>query len=297
MINLAPIRYSKAMISDGGPIARMEHSFGDVFGEACVHAVTFLKEGIVNSQYLKLRVTDQPDGAGCHATAQVACYMAISEAMERWAVHYCRERVGSGLGGMDLDGSSNGFAAYPGLFRRQARRFAYRESIERHCLICWWEGLLGHCYVEGPWPGVTAISIDNPFSSHAVVVLWTMTGHGQAYAFGAGDNVKHATRRAQVELDRTRSLLKHLFQASLPLFAQKSGDVFERRISYFSKGVGMKLFLERLRKSPSATVPRHELLFDAAVRGPWDSYASVWRTIIEAPSREYLTDAEDYFFW
>lgn len=297
MLNFAPTRYSGAMASDGGPIARMEHAPYDVFGEPCVHAVTYLKEGIVDSQYLELRATDQPDGAGCHSAAQIACYMAISEAMERWAVYYCRQKMDTGLGGIDLDGSSNGFAAYPGFFRRQARGFAYRESIERHCLICWWEGLLGHRCIEDPRPGVSAIAIKNSFSSHAVVVLWSMTDSGQSYAFGAGNTVKHATKRALVELGRTQSLLEQLFELSTPLSAGRLGDVFERRISYFSKDEGMALFLERLGKRVSSSAPRLNVLFDSAVIGPWDSYASVWRTVFEAPSRQYLTDAEDYFFW
>lgn len=297
MLNLAPIRYVKAMSSQGGPIDRMEHSFHDLFGEPCVHAVTYLKAGIGREKHLQLRATEQPDGAGCHATAQVACYMAISEAMERWAVRYCRQNKGDALGGIELDGSSNGFAAFPGLFRRQARRAAFRESIERHCLICWWEGLLGHECIEDPWPGVSSISIDNPFSSHAVVLIWAMTDDGQTYAFGAGNDIKHAARRALVELDRTQSLLKQLAKISEPLSAGKNGDVFERRISYFSTEQGTEQFLQRLKSPRTGTAPSANLLFDSAVIGPWDAYASVWRTIIEAPCQDYLSDAEDYFFW
>jgi len=297
MLNLAPIRYAKAMRSQGGPIERMEHSFHDVFGEPCVHAVTYLKAGLVGEEHLEIRATEQPDGAGCHATAQVACYMAISEAMERWAVRYCRQQEEKTLGGIELDGSSNGFAAFPGLFRRQARRAAFRESIERHCLICWWEGLLGHKCIEDPWPGVTAISIDNPFSSHAVVLIWAMTDHGQSYAFGAGHDIKHAARRALVELDRTQSLLKQLTAISDPFSGGKKGDILERRIRYFSTEEGTEKFLKRLKAPVAGTAPRMRILFDSAVVGPWDAYASVWRTIIEAPSRGYLSAGESYFFW
>ncbi|MGJ8653807.1 MAG: hypothetical protein ACSHX8_11075 [Opitutaceae bacterium] len=294
MLNLAPTRYAKAMESTGGPIARMEHANADVFGEPCVHAVTYLKDGIVGEKHKQLQVTEQPDGAGCHATTQIACYMAISEAMERWAVHSCRKQGG---GGIDLDGSSNGFAAFPGLFRRQARGAAFRESIERHCLICWWEGLLRHQCTKDPWPDMSAISIENPFSSHSVILIWSMTEYGHAYAFGAGDTIKHATGRALVEMDRIQSLLKQLSEVSQPLVAGERGDVFERRIRFFSTDQGKLKFLNRLKQEVVAAPGAANILFDSAVKGPWDAYASVWRTIIEAPSRHYLGEAENYFFW
>lgn len=297
MLNLAPTRYLKVMVPDGGPIARLEHCYGDVFEEPCVHAVAYLKEGIVGPKSVDVWGTDQPDGAGSHPSAQTACYMAISEAMERWAVHYCRENPSSGLGGLQLDGSSNGFAAYPGLFRRQARRAAYRESIERHCLICWWEGLLGHRCIEDPRPGVFAILLDNPFSAHTVIVVWSMTEFGHSYAFGAGDSVGDATRRALVELSRTQGLLRKLCGLSARQRFEWTGGVFERRIRYFSTERGATQFLDRLKQQVSTAPPRHKILFDSAVVGPWDRYASVWRTIFEAPNREYLSEAEDYFFW
>jgi hypothetical protein len=223
--------------------------------------------------------------------------MAISEAMERWAVHYCRQLEGRSIGGIEMDGSSNGFAAFPGLFRRQARRAAFRESIERHCLICWWEGLLGHTFIEDPAPGVSTISIDNPFSSDTVLLIWAMTDYGKSYAFGAGDHGNHAARRALVELDRTQRLLKQLSSVAKPLSAGEFGDVFERRIRYFSTDQGMEHFVERLKTPSSGRALPVRMLFDSAVIGPWEAYASVWRTIIEAPSREYLSDSESYFFW
>ena len=153
--------------------------------------------------------------------------------------------------------------------------------------------MLGHRCIEDPYPGVSAILINNPFSQHTVVVLWSMTDHGQSYAFGAGDSVAHAARRALVELSRTQSLLKQLSQTSTPL----PGDLFERRIHYFSKEKGIACFLERLEQRVSSKVSRLSVVFDSAVVGPWDRYASVWRTIFKAPSCEYLNDREDFFFW
>lgn len=156
---------------------------------------------------------------------------------------------------------------------------------------------MGHRFVEGPRPEISAISIDNPFSKHAVVVIWSVTDSGQSYGFSAGDNVLHATERALVELNRTQSLLANIVEADAKEGGGKDGDVFERRIRFFSKPQGAGLFQSRLDTKVATTSLSSKLLFDGPVIGPWDAYAGVWRTIIEAPNKKYLSDQEDYFFW
>lgn len=295
MVSLAPIRYAQVMREQGGPIERLEHSVSPIWGETRVQAVAYLCQDLV-PKCIKDRVSEQPDGAGTHQTQQVACHMAISEALERWAVYYCRRSEKGDPGGMNLDSSSNGFAAFPGLFKRQARKTALRESIERHCLISWWEGLLGHRSLSEPLTGVTAIKLENPFSRHQVVILWTEVEGRYAYAFGAGSNEAHAIQRALVELDRTIRLLQILTPEKMSDH-ECPGDVFEQRIVFFASEAGRRHFMRRLGSMKKGGAPKMKLLFDAAVNGPWDRYASVWRTVIEAPSREYLSEAEDYFFW
>ena len=296
MISLAPIRYAKVMREQGGPIDRLEHAYGSVWGKTRVQAVAYLRAELVPKAFVQERVSDQPDGAGTHKTQQVACHMAISEALERWAVYHCRRPENRDAAGMDLDGSSNGFAAFPGAFKRQARAAAFRESIERHCLISWWEGLLGHRSLPDPLAGVTAIKLDNPFSRHEVALIWTEVHGRYAYAFGAGSNQAHAIQRALCELDRTMRLLEVLTPEKMSGH-QRAGDVFERRIAFFASESGRRRFSKRLGALKVGASPKMNLLFDAAVEGPWNRYASVWRTVIEAPSRAYLSDAEDYFFW
>lgn len=296
MLSLAPLRYAEVMQEQGGPIGRLEHCRGQIWGKVRVQAVAYLRDGLVPVEFSKNRVSEQPDGAGAHKTQQVACHMAISEALERWAVYYCRSSEEGDVGGMELDSSSNGFAAFPGLFKRQTRGAALRESIERHCLISWWEGLLGHRSLPDPLIGVTAIKLENSFSRHEVVLLWTEVEGRYAYAFGAGSNEPHAIQRALVELDRTMQLLQVLTPEKISDH-QCSGDVFERRIVFFASETGRRRFMKRLGSTRKGKASKINLLFDAAVNGPWDRYANVWRTVIEAPSQEYLSDAEDFFFW
>ena len=299
MVNLAPIKYSNVLCQNGGPIERLEYAESTLLEMPCTHATAYLEADLVAPELRTSGVVDQPDGAGTHRSAQVACHMAISEAMERWAVYHCRVAGNGHLAGMEFDHSSNGFAAFPGLFRRQARKAAIRESIERHCLMCWWEGRLGHQMLPDPRAGVLAIQIENPFSLHTVVVLWSRHDDLHSYAFGAGTGLNQAVWRSLVELERIQAMLDCLPRGKhtqSPLEEEFRG-LFERRIEYFLTDAGMERFLDRLERPAQAGYKPLKLLFDAAVPGPWDQYASVWRTIIEPPSRDYLGDAEDYFFW
>lgn len=298
MLSLAPIRYAKVLHRDGGPIARLESAEGTLLGMPCMHAAAYLNEGLVPDSVRSHTRTAQPDGAGSHASEQIACHMAVSEALERWAVYHCRARSHAGIAGLGYDCSSNGFAAFPGLFKRQAREAAFRESIERHCLISWWEGLLGHRFLPDPQPGVRAIKIENPFSSHSVVILWEQLRDKCCFAFGAGGGNNHAIWRAFVELQRTQTLLENLGRSNAKSsLGEAVGSLFERRIWYFSTAKGMLRFLSRLEQTAGDRVAPLKLLFDDCVSGPWNRYASVWRTVIEAPSQDYLSDVDDFFFW
>ncbi|MEM1223882.1 MAG: hypothetical protein AAGH40_14110 [Verrucomicrobiota bacterium] len=286
------------MSKHGGPIERLEYAEGEVAGTPCVHATTYFKEGLLPDSLPIRTVTNQPDGAGTHRSISIARHMAISEALERWAL--CESSISSNSEafGLKFDSSSNGFAAFPGLFKRQARKAAFRESIERHCLICWWEGLLPHYPLADPRPGIRAIRIENPFSQHTVVVIWAQHRDRHSYAFGAGESINNTIWRALVELDRIQSLLDQLIaHIENPNEKTPITDLYERRILFFSSDRGMRLFLDRMLREVKSSPQSINLLFDGEVNGPWDRYASVWRTIIEAPSQEYLSDREDYFFW
>lgn len=299
MFSLAPLRYSKIHKDAGGPVARLEYSHEEVFGRRNVQAVAYLRDDLVPDFERPAGVLEAPDGAGSHTSVQVACHMAISEAIERWAVFFCRAE-GQARGGSGVDASSNGFAAFPGVYRRQARRAALCESIERHCLISWWEGLLPHYALSDPFPGVRAIRIENPYTSHEVVVLWTEDAGRYAYSFGAAERLDRAIWRALVELHRTRKLVSGLVDSGLGRGDGSSlGHIYERRLMYFSGEAGVRKFIDRLESEvgSSSSSRAFDFIYDGPVLGEWDRYASVWRTIIRPPSPRYLSDEVDYFFW
>ncbi|WP_269522444.1 hypothetical protein [Coraliomargarita parva] len=282
----------------GGPIERIEHAPGTVAGVPCTHAMAFLVRDLFPDSVRTPMQIDQADGAGSHRSEQVACHMAVSEALERWAIFGCRADPSKYEAGIHLDTTSNGFAAFPGMFDTQARKAAFAESIERHCLMCWWEGYLKHQPLLDLAEGVRAIQIENPYSSHFVILAWRTDELSHVFAFGAGNCRESATWKTLVELERTQRILREIDRVA---GRQRSADfklgTFERRIEYFSRGRGLESFLKRLQMEAVSSAKPMKLLFDAPVKGPWNRYASVWRTIIEAPSRTYLSDADDYFFW
>jgi hypothetical protein len=297
MVNLAPIRYAKVLSRYGGPIERVECAPIQVLGKKCVQAVAFLRKDIIPEGARSKTLTEQPDGAGSHQITQIACHMAVSEALERWAVFHCRAYPESSKCGLEYDHSSNGFAAYPGLWGRQTRKAAFRESIERHCLICWWEGLLAHHPLPDLQPDIRVIQIENPFSRHAVVVMWGMDEGRHIFAFGAGEGRQTAVWRANVEMGRVRQVARDIDSQRSTHPERPLVDLFERRIHFFASEEGFSCFLDRLEQAKVKKAPKMKLLYDGLVPGPWDAYTSVWRTVIESPSERYLSDAADYFFW
>ena len=118
MISLTPIKYGEIPSSEGGPIDRLEYASIDLYGVPCTHAVAYLRDDLFLLDVKSQGVTAPPDGAGSNESPQIACHMAISEALERWAVHYCRIHREDYTRVIKFDTISNGFAAFPGLFKR-----------------------------------------------------------------------------------------------------------------------------------------------------------------------------------
>lgn len=296
MLNLAAFRYRNVLASAGGPIARLEIADVTVLGERRFLANAYLVEKLAgnregNSLY------SRANGSGTAASPMVARFMAISEAMERWAhweLHRSPERHKYGF---DVDPSSNGLAAYPGFWRRQARLGAQLEATERFNLLNWWEGRLPALETETRWPGVRAATICSQ-APGITVILFKRTKEGfVAYGHAAGMDFDSACQRAAGEMERheqvvSRFALSHAgkIRDQLPANAHP----LERRSLFFALDEGHELFLERLR-SPARAEAELKLVYDGPVPGPWTRYADVWRVVYAPPSRRFLGMEENYF--
>jgi len=163
-------------------------------GEDVYQANATLREELAPKRGAKL--FSPVDGSGTHRTAVVARHIAVSEAIERWALlTVLREDRGEKYG-FGVDPTSNGMAAFPGILARQARRFAWLEAVERYCLFAWWEGRAEGGFIKTQWEGVSGVEIHGPFDARKVrvVVLFARTESGRyAYGHAAGENFAQAT--------------------------------------------------------------------------------------------------------
>ncbi|HEY1764942.1 MAG TPA: hypothetical protein VGF85_08450 [Opitutaceae bacterium] len=239
------------------------------------------------------------DGTGASAVPMIARYMAISEAMERWAFRVKVHAADRELYGFDIDESSNGMAAFPDLFQTEARKRALLEAVERSSVIAWWEGMLDGEVRSTDWPGISALVLPSPIGFGVTVVAFREVRDGCfAYGHGAAKDYFGASERAVMELARNEYVLDlRRVSQGLANTTSPASDLFERRCLFFSSSEGHAMFQERIHRKITRPRFRSEIICDASIPGPWSEYATVWRVLIRPATTEFLANTEKYFFW
>ncbi|MFZ5494342.1 MAG: hypothetical protein ACOZE5_03275 [Verrucomicrobiota bacterium] len=299
MLSLAAYRYRNVLTESGGPITRLQLADMVVLGRREFLATAFLREGLAGNPWQNT-VFNLADGGGTSPSPMVARFMAISEAMERWAHWQLHQSADKDRYGFHIDPSSNGMAAFPGLFRRQARSGALMEAAERFNLLHWWEGHLPAAESDTRWPGVHAATICSEAPGVTVILFRRTAGGFTAYGHGAARDFDAACRKAAVEMERHELIIAryaHTHAGKLTGSLPADAHPIERRCLFFATEIGHELFLERLRSAPRRPAATPRLVFDGAVPGPWSRYADVWRVVFEPPSDRFLGMEENYFLW
>lgn len=294
MISLAALRYRDVLVTDGGPIASVQAGPFHVGARPLFQANAWLREGLVRKRLPGLY--SSADGTGTDAVLSVARHKAISEALERWAFHSTVRGPRAKEFGFDVDPTSNGMSAFPGLGARAARRAAMLEGIERYCLIAWWEGRVAGKLLDTDWPGVSAVAINGPFGGIAVIVFARTEWGGFAYGHAAEESLGAAMERAMVELARHEWVLRSAWlqrAAGCPLQPRSR---LEARALFFATPEGHERFQARLHAAGSDSPLQPELICDRELPGPWSEYATVWRFALRPCSDAFLSSGEDYFF-
>jgi len=277
MLSLAAFRYRHALVASGGPVERLELTDAVILGRREFLANAFLRPGLAGNGW-KFEVYSSADGSGVSPSPMVAQYMAISEAMERWAHWQLHAQPEGSRYGFDVDPSTNGMAAFPGVWRRQARLGALMEAAERFNLLNWWEGHLPAAETATPWPGVRAAVICST-APGVTVILFRRTSEGfVAYGHGSAMNYAAACRKAAVEMERHAQVLASFALLHAGRIADQlspAAHPLERRSLFFASDAGHELFLERLRSAPRKLAPKPRMVFDGAIPGPWRRYADV----------------------
>jgi len=295
-MNLAPFRYRNVLSRHGGPIRATECAMTTVMGQRVFQANAYLADGLRPVPPCNV-LFGNPDGSGTAERPVVARYKAISEALERWAHHatfYSDDRARYGF---DVDPSSNGMAAFPGLFGRQARRRAWGEAAERFAVIGWWDGAIDAEPATSPWPEVEAWRLENPVTSHTVVLLHALADDGvHAYGHGAGETYAEACMQAAVELARSQFVLRRHLRRRETESAPAVRSMLERRCLHFSTSEGYAEVGERLaRRKWRSAGPR--VAFDGEIIGPWTEYTCVWRVVLVPPTDAFLDAGRSFFYW
>jgi hypothetical protein len=294
MLSLAALRYRDILAAHGGPVLSIESGLFPVRGQLVTLANVRLKPGLTWKSPLTL--FSDADGTGTDPVASVARHKAISEAMERWAFYALVKSEQAQEFAFDVDPSTTGMSAFPGFRRRQARRSAVLEAIERFSLISWWDGHVEALQCETDWPGVSAVAIDGPFGGIAVIAYAKTEWGGYVYGHAAEESFGSACERAVGELARHEWILRSRWLTAVGGTATEPSNLFERRCLFFATDEGHELFQERAARRPTGAKPRPEIICDRDIPGPWDVYATVWRFALRPPSDGYLRCGENYFF-
>lgn len=299
MPSFAAYRYRNILADAGGPVERLEVAELPVLGRREFMATAFLRPGLAGNLW-RNTVFNTADGAGVSPSPMIARHMALSEAMERWAHWHLHRSPGGRRYGFDVDPSSNGLAAYPGLFSRRAQAAALMEAAERFNLLHWWEGRLPAAESATPWPGVRVATICSE-APGVTVILFRRTEEGfVAYGHAGAPDYETACQRAASEMERHARLIARFARVHagrLDHGLPSDAHPIERRCLFFATEAGHALFLERLRTTPAGAPARPRLVFDGVVRGPWSRYADVWRVVFAPPSDRFLGNEENYFLW
>ena len=299
-MNLAPWKYRNILSDQRGPVASIETRRLPVdLYEAYVHLdpKMQIERGEESSIYANR------DGSGTHKYPHIARYKAISEALERWAFWVTVTSAQSAAFGFDKDPSTNGMAAYPGLFANQARESAVSEAYERFMLGEWWQGrapakLISESEVvhkNFEVNRVRSFEILGARDDWRAVLLEAKSIRGfTTYGFACRPQLTQAIEAAKIELYRNLCVLERAQSE-----AKEPTSLNEKRLVFFSRPGGHELFIAKLTESLKLNRPMQSprLIVDREIKGPWSKYAHVWRCLFETDFEWYRsTRLEEFFF-
>ena len=161
------VLYRSVLLADGGPVESIEEGELEVLGKRYFQCNARLRKELVPRR--SMQVYGDADGTGMALSPMVARHIAISEALERWAHYATSKAPDRAKYGFNVDRSSSGMAAFPGLSGEPARRAARMEAIERYCLLHWWERRIDGEIRETEWPWVKAVAL-GPVSGGTAVI-------------------------------------------------------------------------------------------------------------------------------
>lgn len=226
----------------------------------------------------------------------------ISEGLERWAYFASFEDDVKHLR-FDLNPTSTGFAAFPGLFKNKVRSVAKLEALERWTIINWWLGKVKSRhygkvnYREGEL-SIFDLACDTDKFFVSLLHFQFSLSHEHivnAYSFAAGITLDHAVTKAKIELNRNISSLKRFFSKNTKSPVEIY-SIEEARLIHFAKAEGFLSFSDKMKFSHDVNTDFSSLetAVDCEVVGDWSKYANVWRYLYK---NSHCDDSDFKFFF
>ena len=293
-MNLAALKYRRALAESGGPIARIVSTPVSIFGHNIHQADAYLSPSL-SPRKPELKKCSEADGTGSSAFPQAARNLAVSEALERWAFHAECAGPNARRYGFNEDSLSSGMAAYPGLFKTQARRRAHLKALESLSLVGWWAGHIDASPAPSSLPGIEILRLHHPADFGEVVIAYRKSKSGHvSYGYAAGTTINSAVMRAMIALARNEFVITAHKICSR---TKSVSNYRERRCLHFASPEGHQEFLARVSTGPSKAAPIWKPIFDGEIVGPWSRYATVWRTALLMPTEDFLDSQLNFFYW
>jgi len=241
-----------------------------------------------------------PCGGGWSRDKEVSQCKAVSEAIERWAFrYYCRGEKGNA--GLDIDPTSNGFAALPA-FLGEDRLItgAFCEAVERWALGRMWDhGDIGLMETESLESPATELFECSKGKLHCFMTKFLAAKPGQVCreevtfclcifetseggaipGSACGTDRSSVFERAAAEAFVNLSAFNSMRKKKIGVFE----DILEKRLHFFgSRPDGYKEVSGKLNRSggtASCEVP--EVIFSKRLSGPWEPEVLVHRVLVD----------------
>ncbi|MGZ3809998.1 MAG: hypothetical protein ACXVCE_18080 [Bacteriovorax sp.] len=275
MISLAAWYY-RTLLFENDLIEKINYFEIEQFGGIRHHeALVFLKKKHMPEWLSHSELYSSCDGTGTSQYKNTAVYKAISEALERWAFYLTIESNESNKYCFDINPSTTGMAAYPGLTTKVPRENAILEASERWALHEFWRGNLPIIEHKTKIEDLHHYEIVTELNNIKISLLSYKSDSKYLYAFAADRMLKNSYEHALIELSRNLRVMKKLTKENINFNNFK--DISDKRLIYFASTEGYDLFNSKIHSAPKSPLTKSKLICDQELKGPWNKYTKVWR--------------------
>jgi hypothetical protein len=219
------------------------------------------------------------DGSGTSQYKNIAVYKAISETLERWAFYEVADSKDANKFSFDLNPSTTGLAAYPGLSAKKARENAIIEAQERWALQEFWRGNLPIVEHLNKVENLHHFEILTDMKQVRISLLSYQSGSQFLYAFAGDNSLENSFEHALIELSRNMRVMSKFKKESKNY--EKFEEISDKRLMFFSTPEGNNLFKDKINSAPKSQKTKPTLICDKELTGPWNQYTKVWRYLYD----------------